>query len=67
MCIRDSYSIEDLAELIYDLQCANEQARVTVKLVSLSLIHISLPHRFFYETMGALYHPALPPVKGIRA
>ena len=30
----DIYSIEDLAELIYDLQCANEDARVTVKLVS---------------------------------
>ena len=30
----DIYSIEDLAELIYDLQCANEQARITVKLVS---------------------------------
>ena len=30
----DIYSIEDLAELIYDLQCANENARVTVKLVS---------------------------------
>ena len=30
----DIYSIEDLAELIYDLQCANEEARVTVKLVS---------------------------------
>ena len=27
-------SIEDLAELIYDLQCANEQAKITVKLVS---------------------------------
>ena len=30
----DIYSIEDLAELIYDLQCANENAKVTVKLVS---------------------------------
>ncbi|MBQ8073883.1 MAG: glutamate synthase large subunit [Clostridia bacterium] len=30
----DIYSIEDLAELIYDLQCVNEQARITVKLVS---------------------------------
>ena len=30
----DIYSIEDLAELIYDLQCANEDARITVKLVS---------------------------------
>ncbi len=30
----DIYSIEDLAQLIYDLQCANERARVTVKLVS---------------------------------
>ena len=30
----DIYSIEDLAQLIYDLQCANENARVTVKLVS---------------------------------
>ncbi len=30
----DIYSIEDLAELIYDLQCANESAKVTVKLVS---------------------------------
>ncbi len=30
----DIYSIEDLAELIYDLQCANEQAKITVKLVS---------------------------------
>ena len=30
----DIYSIEDLAQLIYDLQCANEDARVTVKLVS---------------------------------
>ncbi|MBQ6503928.1 MAG: glutamate synthase large subunit [Flexilinea sp.] len=30
----DIYSIEDLAELIYDLQCANENAKITVKLVS---------------------------------
>ena len=30
----DIYSIEDLAELIYDLQCASEQAKITVKLVS---------------------------------
>ncbi len=30
----DIYSIEDLAELIYDLQCVNEQAKITVKLVS---------------------------------
>ena len=30
----DIYSIEDLAELIYDLKCANEQAKITVKLVS---------------------------------
>ena len=30
----DIYSIEDLAQLIYDLQCANESARVTIKLVS---------------------------------
>ena len=30
----DIYSIEDLAELIFDLQCANPGARVSVKLVS---------------------------------
>lgn len=30
----DIYSIEDLAELIYDLKCANPRARVSVKLVS---------------------------------
>ena len=30
----DIYSIEDLAELIYDLKCANERAKITVKLVS---------------------------------
>lgn len=30
----DIYSIEDLAQLIYDLQCANPDARVSVKLVS---------------------------------
>ena len=30
----DIYSIEDLAELIYDLKCANPAARVSVKLVS---------------------------------
>ncbi len=30
----DIYSIEDLAELIYDLQCASEEAKVTVKLVA---------------------------------
>ncbi|MBQ8161750.1 MAG: glutamate synthase large subunit [Clostridia bacterium] len=30
----DIYSIEDLAELIYDLQCANTEAKITVKLVS---------------------------------
>lgn len=30
----DIYSIEDLAQLIYDLRNANEQARVSVKLVS---------------------------------
>ncbi|MDO4550281.1 MAG: glutamate synthase large subunit [Planctomycetia bacterium] len=30
----DIYSIEDLAQLIYDLRCANQDARVSVKLVS---------------------------------
>ncbi len=30
----DIYSIEDLAELIYDLQCVNNEAKITVKLVS---------------------------------
>ena len=30
----DIYSIEDLAQLIYDLRNSNEQARVSVKLVS---------------------------------
>lgn len=30
----DIYSIEDLAELIYDLNCANDRAEITVKLVS---------------------------------
>jgi len=30
----DIYSIEDLAELIYDLKCSNPKARVSVKLVS---------------------------------
>ncbi len=30
----DIYSIEDLAELIFDLKCANPEARVSVKLVS---------------------------------
>ncbi|MBX2798486.1 MAG: glutamate synthase large subunit [Myxococcales bacterium] len=30
----DIYSIEDLAQLIYDLQCVNPTARVSVKLVS---------------------------------
>lgn len=30
----DIYSIEDLAELIFDLKCANPSARVSVKLVS---------------------------------
>jgi len=30
----DIYSIEDLAELIYDLQCANEDAKITVKLAA---------------------------------
>ena len=30
----DIYSIEDIAELIYDLKCANPSARVSVKLVS---------------------------------
>jgi len=30
----DIYSIEDLAQLIYDLKCANPQAMVSVKLVS---------------------------------
>ncbi len=30
----DIYSIEDLAQLIYDLKCANPQARINVKLVS---------------------------------
>ncbi|KAJ1362991.1 hypothetical protein KIN20_022733 [Parelaphostrongylus tenuis] len=30
----DIYSIEDLAQLIYDLKCANPQARISVKLVS---------------------------------
>lgn len=30
----DIYSIEDLAELIYDLKCSNPSARISVKLVS---------------------------------
>ena len=30
----DIYSIEDLAQLIYDLKCANKTARISVKLVS---------------------------------
>ncbi len=30
----DIYSIEDLAQLIFDLRCANPQARISVKLVS---------------------------------
>ncbi|OGV35014.1 MAG: glutamate synthase subunit alpha [Lentisphaerae bacterium GWF2_45_14] len=30
----DIYSIEDLAQLIYDLKCANPEARISVKLVS---------------------------------
>ncbi|CAB0001855.1 unnamed protein product [Nesidiocoris tenuis] len=30
----DIYSIEDLAELIFDLKCANPNARISVKLVS---------------------------------
>lgn len=30
----DIYSIEDLAELIYDLKCSNPRARISVKLVS---------------------------------
>ena len=30
----DIYSIEDLAQLVYDLKCANPDARVSVKLVS---------------------------------
>ncbi|XP_064488829.1 uncharacterized protein LOC135400829 isoform X2 [Ornithodoros turicata] len=30
----DIYSIEDLAELIYDLKCSNPYARISVKLVS---------------------------------
>lgn len=30
----DIYSIEDLAQLIYDLKCANRRARINVKLVS---------------------------------
>jgi glutamate synthase (NADPH/NADH) large chain len=30
----DIYSIEDLAQLIYDLKCVNQHARVSVKLVS---------------------------------
>ena len=32
----DIYSIEDLAQLIYDLKCINPQAKVSVKLVSCS-------------------------------
>ncbi len=30
----DIYSIEDIAQLIYDLKCANPKARISVKLVS---------------------------------
>lgn len=30
----DIYSIEDLAELIYDLKCVNPKSRISVKLVS---------------------------------
>src|SRR5678816_3591851 len=34
MCIRDSYSIEDLKQLIYDLRSANPAATVSVKLAA---------------------------------
>src|SRR6185436_19675797 len=30
----DIYSIEDLAELIYDLKCSNDRSRISVKLVA---------------------------------
>jgi len=30
----DIYSIEDLAQLIHDLKCANNKARISVKLVA---------------------------------
>jgi len=32
--ITTSYSIEDLAQLIHDLKCANNKARISVKLVA---------------------------------
>lgn len=32
----DIYSIEDLAQLIYDLRCSNETARISVKLASVT-------------------------------
>lgn len=32
----DIYSIEDLGQLIYDLKCANPEARISVKLVSVA-------------------------------
>lgn len=45
----DIYSIEDLAELIYDLKCANPNARISVKLVSeVRRQLISLPTRLAY-------------------
>ena len=34
MCIRDSYSIEDLAQLIFDLKNVNPKAAISVKLVA---------------------------------
>ena len=36
----DIYSIEDLSQLIYDLHCANNRARVSVKLVSVTGVGI---------------------------
>jgi glutamate synthase (NADH) len=33
----DIYSIEDLAQLIYDLKCSNPQARISVKLVTMEI------------------------------
>lgn len=36
----DIYSIEDLAQLIYDLKSANPKARISVKLVSLAGVGI---------------------------
>jgi glutamate synthase domain-containing protein 2 len=56
----DIYSIEDLAQLIYDLKSANPAARVSVKLVSENGVGVVASGGWLLCSVGWPVHAAVP-------